>query len=62
MSDFTTFQTLALEEVFSILGSTVLYKGTTFPAIINDVELSNMLEDGGFMETLGTIVIVQSAF
>jgi hypothetical protein len=61
MSDFTDFHTLALAEVIALLGTTIVYKGTTYNAIVNDVELSNDLQDGGFTESLASIVILQKS-
>jgi hypothetical protein len=39
-------------------GATFFYKGTSYPAVINDLEVSQVLIDGGLLQELITIIIV----
>lgn len=41
-------------------GATFLYKGSSYSAVINDLELSQVLQDGGLLEELITIIIVSN--
>jgi hypothetical protein len=59
--DFLSFHVNALNEVASFLGSQFTYNNTVYTGIINAVELSNELVDGGLMEVLGTQIIVPRA-
>jgi len=59
------FQT-ALDEVTAIFSNgsptpSFNYKGLDYPAIINDVELSNELKEGGLLESLATVIIVSKS-
>lgn len=61
----STFQS-ALDELVSVFteGSptqTFNYNGVSYPAIINDIELSNDLQDGGLLESLATVIIVSKS-
>lgn len=37
------------------------YNGVEYPAIINDIELSNDLKEGGLLESLATVIIVSKS-
>ena len=58
MNDFLATVNAALAEVTDYLGSSFVYAGHTYNAVINDLELSNDLKDGGLLESLSTIIIV----
>jgi hypothetical protein len=55
---FQHFHDEALSAVILLLGSPFIYKGSTYQGIINDIELSNALEEGGFVESLSSIVVL----
>jgi hypothetical protein len=57
-SDFLNFHTAALAEVTAFLGSPFTYNGTVYTGVINAIELSNELVEGGLMESLGSQIIV----
>ncbi len=57
-ADFLAFHQSALSEVNSFLGSVFYYKGTAYVGVINDLELSNDLAEGGLIENLATVIIV----
>jgi hypothetical protein len=49
----------ALHESVNLFGApTFTYKGTAYPAVINDLEVSQVLMEGGLLEELITIIIV----
>jgi len=57
-ADFLAFHNFALSEANCFFGSPFVYKGVTYTGIINDIELSTDLKEGGLLETLGTIIVV----
>jgi hypothetical protein len=64
--DFLSGFQSALDEVTAIFtdGSptpSFNYKGVDYPAIINDVELSNELKEGGLLESLATVIVVSKS-
>jgi hypothetical protein len=57
--DFDSFNADALSEATAIMGSSFIYKGATYSGIINDLESASLLIEGGLLETLVTIIVVQ---
>ena len=58
MTDFDSFNAEALAEVTKIFGSPFSYKGLKYCGVINDLEVSSLLMDGGLLEGLVTVIIV----
>ncbi len=48
----------ALASANSILGSPFIYNSTTYTGIISNVEISDDLGDGGWIQTLATSIVV----
>lgn len=59
MSDFEDFCKDALADAVKVLGSNVIYKGTSYKAIVSDVTVSRELLSGGFLTELQTVVVIQ---
>lgn len=55
---FDQFNAGALAEVTEIFGSPFTYKGTCYRGVINDLEMTSVLVDGGLLEGLVTIIVV----
>jgi len=56
--EFLDFHNAALSEGTALFGSTFIYNNKSYNAVIDPVEITTELEDGGFMEVLGTRIIV----
>ena len=48
----------ALDATVDMLASYFVYKGATYKAVINDMELYTELAEGGLKETLATVIVV----
>lgn len=59
MSDFINFCKDALADVMRELGSNIVYKGTTYKAVVSDVAVNRELLSGGFLTELQTVVVIQ---
>jgi hypothetical protein len=56
---FDSFNADALAEVTAVMGSPFTYKGAVYTGVINDLETTSILIEGGLLENLVTIIVVQ---
>lgn len=57
-SDFLSFHEDALDFANEYVGDSFTFRGSSYTGIISDVEITSVLENGGFMEGLAKVIII----
>jgi hypothetical protein len=56
--DFLDYHEAALDEANAFVGESFTFRGASYTGIINEVEITTALQDGGFLEGLAKVIII----
>lgn len=59
MSEFTDFNSMALDSCYEVLGEPIQYKGSDILAIVSDITMTEELMDGGIRQNRGIKVVIK---